>query len=157
MATFKDSQCREWQLSIDVLQLKRVRERTRFELGKLLANEMSGLKQLANDPELLVDVLFVLVEDQAKGRKIEPEEFGRSMVGDALESGFDTLLSAFADFCPSRQAKPLRALLAKSQELNEAATERALEAIGKLTPTTILNGSPGSVAASSESIPAPTG
>jgi hypothetical protein len=157
MAKLKDNKGREWEVLIDVPQLKRVRERVKFDLGKLFANDLAGLRQLATEPEVLVDVLFVLVQEEAEKRNVSPEDFGRSLAGDSLEAGFDALMEALADFYPSRQAKPLRALLAKNRDLSEALSQRALTAIASLDSTAILNGSLGAPAASSESAPAPVG
>lgn len=157
MAKFTDKLNREWSVVLDVNQLKVVRERCEFKLGDLLTNNMAGLNQLASDPELLVRVLFVLCEKQAKTESVTPEEFGRSITGDAIQDAFDALMGAYADFCPSRQAQPLRALLAKNKELEAAATGQALEAIAKLDPLEILRNSPGNAAESAGSIPVPVG
>ena len=157
MARFKDTKDREWDITLDVLQLKAVRERLQFKLGDILSNNMAGLQQLATDPELLVNVLWVLCEKQARERGVTAESFGQSLTGDAIEAGFECLMGAYADFCPSRQAKPLRALLAKNHEIAAAATDKALAAISRLTPESIWNGLPGSAAESAESTPAPVG
>jgi hypothetical protein len=157
MARFKDSQGREWDVAIDVNQLRVVRERCQFKLGDILANEMAGLKELASDPELLVRVLYTLCEEQTTKNGIEPEVFGRAIVGDVIQDAFDALMGAYADFCPSRQSRPLRALLAKNRELEQTAETKALEAIARISPTAIWNDSPGTAAESVESTPAPVG
>ena len=74
------------------------------------------------------DVLYTLAESQAKAAGVAEEDFGRAMVGDAVLDGFDALRWAFVDFCPSRQAKPLRALLAKTLELEAEIASMTLSA-----------------------------
>ena len=163
--TFKDSMGREWSVVIDVWQLKLVRERTGFELGKLLANKMELLNTLFDDGGVqFVNVLYVLCEDQAKKVSVTDEQFGRSLGGDSLEAAFGAFWDAYLDFCPSQRREPLRKLAEKEQELRAAATIQAMkeveainvdETLARLTKT--WNGSAGSSPESPESIPAPVG
>jgi hypothetical protein len=107
MATFTDNAGRGWLVSIDTRQLRRVREATSFELGRLLDDGMRRLNEIGTDPELLCRVLFVLVGDQAGRVGVSEDQFFAGIGGDSLEAAFDAFLKAFADFCPSRR----RALL----------------------------------------------
>lgn len=160
MARFKDNKGRDWDVIVDVPNLKLVRERCHFELGKLLADNFKRLDELAEDPVLLVDVLFVLCEEQAKEKKVAPEEFGRSLTGDAIGAAYDALRDAYADFCPSQRAKPLRALAEKIKAFDKAVTEKALAAVEGLDVEALLttsNRSAGNAAVSVVSIPAPEG
>jgi hypothetical protein len=156
MARFTDSLDREWEVTIDVLQIRRVRERLNFPIGKLLNDGMAKFKELANTPELLVDVLWELVSDQAAQQNVGAESFGRSLVGDALERGWRAFEQAFLSFCPSRQREPLRELLAKTRDLEAAEAAIQIQAIRLVDVTSLtrtLNDSPGSALGSPESIP----
>lgn len=151
MARFKDAKGREWEITIDVNHLRKVRERLQCSLGKF-----DQVNELAADPIKLVDVLYMLCADQAKRDNTTPEQFGRLMVGDALGDAFDALQDAYLDFCPSRQREADRALLAKTRKLmadHLAALLAKIAAIDAPSPSTTSSATPGSSAESAESAP----
>ncbi len=132
MATFTDAENRDWVLSIDVNALRRVRKRCDVKLMDTLGGETLG--RLAEDPVLLVDVLYVLVEPEARERDVSPEAFGRALVGDALDAAVEALLEALADFCPSRRGNLLRQCIerGKRQEDRILARAEAMMASGEI-------------------------
>jgi len=123
MATFADAAGREWVVDIDVAALRRVRKRLDLNLMDAIGGETLG--RLADDPVLLVDVLYVLCQEQAERDGISDEAFGRAMRGDALDAAAGAFLEALADFCPSRKAALLRKLVAKGEEAQETILARA--------------------------------
>jgi len=124
MATFRDSVGREWLVSIETLQLRRVREATGFELAKLLDDKMRRLHELAADPELLCRVLFALCSKQHA--EVTEDQLFAAMGGDQLEPAFDAFIRAYADFCPSQRRALLLTLVAKEKELATAVTAKGL-------------------------------
>jgi hypothetical protein len=157
MARFKDAKSREWDVAIDVSQIRKVRERLKFELGKLLADDLKRLNELAEDPCLLVDVLYLLCEEQAARTGVEAEEFGRGFAGGVIGDAFDALVGSYADFCPSQQRQTIAALLAKTKALELEAGEKARAAIERISLTTMLSDGVGKPAESAESTPTPEG
>lgn len=123
MATFTDTESREWVVDIDVAALRRVRKR--LDLNLMDAIGGPTLERLADDPVLLVDVLYCLCEDQAERDGVSDEDFGRGLRGDALDDAARAFLEALADFCPSRKARLIRGLVAKSGKAEEAILARA--------------------------------
>jgi hypothetical protein len=151
MATFKDSANREWLVSIDTLQLRRVREATKFELAKLLADKMRLLQEIAADPELLASVLFVLCREQVTKLGVTEEQFFAGLAGDPLAEAFDAFIQAYADFSPSHLRKLLLTMVKKQKEYVE---ERTAEAVEKLeAPNETVKNSPTDSPESSELIP----
>lgn len=153
MARFKDAVGREWDVSIDTVQLRAIHKRLGVRLGRL-----DQIDELAADPMLLVDVLYVLCESQVKAARSSDEDFGRAMTGDAILAGFEALQDAYADFCPSQKREALRAILAKQRALEATAAMILMRRIdglsaGEESPSKTLNSLPGNTAASSESIP----
>lgn len=146
MATFKDNAGREWAVAVDVLQLRRVREATGFELGKLLDDNLRRLRELGADPELLCRVLFALCSEQAGRIGVSEEQFLRGVAGDALEAAFDAFMMGYADFCPSQQRKLLTTLARKQKEHAATMSERAMAALEAATPSGSVTGSPESSA-----------
>ncbi|RIK72124.1 MAG: hypothetical protein DCC68_26760 [Planctomycetota bacterium] len=112
MPSFKDTNGREWLVTLNVAQVKRVRER----LGVNLADLQEGnlLTRLA-DPVTLVDVLFVLVQPQADENSVTDEQFAASLGGDTLSSASTALLEALCDFFPQPTRLMLRKVLAQTQ------------------------------------------
>lgn len=150
MASFKDTAGREWTVAIDPWGIKQVRAKTGVHLGKLLEDKLAKYAELVSDPELLVDVIFVLCSEQAEKRNVTDEQFGRALGGDALEEATAAFVQAFSDFCPSRLRTILKAIHAKAATVQTAATAKALEAINQLDVFSI---SATALPASSESIP----
>ncbi len=112
MPSFKDTNGREWLVTLNVAQVKRVRER----LGVNLADLQEGnlLVRLA-DPVTLVDVLFVLVQPQADENSVTDEQFAASLGGDTLSAASTALLEALCDFFPQPTRLMLRKVLAQTQ------------------------------------------
>lgn len=125
MATFKDTEGREWVLKITVSTVKAVREGND---GIDLA-DMTGksFMRLADDPVLLVDTLWRLVEKQAVAQAVAPDDFGVSMGGDAIEEATIALQAAIVDFFPSRKRKIFLRLMAASDKIRNRGQEIAIE------------------------------
>ena len=126
MAQFKDNAGHEWTLSITVGAIRRVRNRLQTDL--LEAAEGDLLARLARNAVLLVDVLWCLVEPEARGRDVTDEDFGRALVGGALDRATDALVEALLDFFPKPQrakalGKMLDLLAEHRRTLEETATK----------------------------------
>ena len=126
MASFKDPTNRVWHLSLDAPLINKVRKACDIDLAD---SEGKSYQRLANDPVLLVDVLWVLVQKQAQGEGVSDEEFGRLLVGDPIEAATSALLEAIVDFFPSRRRELVKAVAEKNAQLRERATQKALERI----------------------------
>ncbi|MFO7971921.1 MAG: hypothetical protein R6U40_09240, partial [Desulfobacterales bacterium] len=100
------------------------------------------LERLADDPVLLVDVLYVLCEEQAQRDGVSDEDFGRGLRGDALDAAARAFLEALADFCPSRKARLIRGLVEKGGKAEEAILARAEKMLASGEIDRILTGSP---------------
>jgi len=123
MATFTDADGRQWVIDIDVNALRQVQKRLDLKLMDVLGGET--LDRLADDPVLLVDVLYVLCEAQAAREGVTDEAFGRGLRGDALDAAVVAFLEALTDFCPSRKRTLLRRLIAKGREAEDRLLTRA--------------------------------
>ena len=106
MKVFKDSNGQDWQIALNVLQMKRVRAALGVNLVNVITLDKDGavkvdlIDRIANDPCLLVDILWVLVEGQAKAIGITDEQFGTALVGDAIERATAAFLDELVDFFP---------------------------------------------------------
>jgi hypothetical protein len=135
MARFTDTAGRVWVVEINIAAAKRVRSRLGLDL--LARNLGELLQRMFEDPILLVDVLFVLVEPEARDRGISDEEFGRAMAADALEGGAQAVLEAIRDFTPNPTNRAIVGkLMAEIQhavsDQNERAVARAEQVIQEI-------------------------
>jgi hypothetical protein len=111
MHTFADNKSRTWALSLDVASLKRVRDMLGVDL-RFAAFGGPLLLRLADDAELLVNVLYVLCKDQADTRGVSDEDFGRGLVGEAIAAATNALVMALADFMPPARRRVVLAACA---------------------------------------------
>ncbi|TWU12857.1 hypothetical protein CA54_16830 [Symmachiella macrocystis] len=119
MSKFTDNAGREWVFTITVDDVRRVRKKLEVDLL-----DVDVFPQLASDPILLADVLFVLCLPQADADGITDEDFGRGLGGDAIDEATEAVLDALVNF--SRSAK--RATLRKVIDKQKALEARGLEA-----------------------------
>ena len=106
MQIFKDRDGREWQVVLNVFQMKRVRAALGVDLINVIELDKDGqvrvdmIDKIANDPCLLVDILWVLVQDQARTLNVTDEQFGTALAGDAIENATKAFLDELVDFFP---------------------------------------------------------
>ncbi len=141
MPTFKDAHNREWTIKLDAPTILRVRSATCDEpnckhlqgvgcTGVDLA-DLEGKVQLRlrRDVVLLVNTLYLLCQPEAQKQGISDEQFGASLVGDAIRRATIAMDEAIADFFPEETRAILRAITAKDTEVRSLGMKRALERI----------------------------
>ena len=133
MHIFKDNQGRSWNFALNVWEMKRIRASLGVDLVNAVALGKDGnvqadlVDRIANDPCLLVDILWVVCEDQAKEDGVSDVDFGSSLAGDAVEEATRAFLDELVDFFPGAR----RLFLRKAVELARryaAQTDAALKA-----------------------------
>lgn len=159
MKTFRDNNGKEWNVTINVATIKRVRDLTKVNLLEIV--EGSLIEKLFRDPILLCDVIYVICKPDADRQNVSDEAFGRAMSGDAIEQATVALLEELVNFFPSQRDRAnLAKVINKSREAMEKArdliearldsgeVDRAIEqALG------LASGLSGAVQASAESTP----
>ena len=154
MKPFTDSQGRTWNVTVNVGAIKRVRDLLGVDLLDVANNDL--LSRLADDPCLLVDVLYALCKPEADAAKVTDEDFGQAMVGGVLDEASGVLMKELLDFFPSAQRAMALGRMARKIVEQEAALAQAAEAMKPLieaareTPGASSGNSP----ASSASTPA---
>ena len=133
MRTFKDNAGRTWGVTLNVHQMKRIRAHLGIDLVNVITLDAGGkvkvdlVDRIANDPCLLVDILWVCVEDEAKAAGVTDEEFGRSLAGESIEEATRAFLDELVDFFPGAK----RLFLKKAVELSRKFGGEMTEALGK--------------------------
>ena len=124
--TFKDAKGNEWAIKLNGPVIKDIQDTFKFKLTSLDADPIN---QLANDPVMLVDVLFLLCETQAKERQLDSRAFG-----EILEPGLDgpiaALTEALINFFPSGKRSAIRSALLASQKVQDKAAEIMINELG---------------------------
>lgn len=125
MTNFTDAKGRSWSLSVTVQTLRQVRARCDINLTDIILlrpgerPDTSLLERLANDPILLVDVLYAILEDEAEARQVDEKMFGEAMAGDAIEAATAALLDEVIAFFPQAKRLTLQRLMAVSRRFAE--------------------------------------
>ena len=133
MRTFKDNAGRTWSVELNVHQMKRIRAHLGIDLVNVIALDKGGkvkvdlVDRIASDPCLLVDILWVCVEEEAKAAGVTDEQFGRSLAGDSIDGATAAFLDELVDFFPGAK----RLFLKKAVELSRKYAGEMTEALGK--------------------------
>lgn len=127
---FTDNKGRQWTIPVNVGTAKRVLDGRGVNLFEIFADD-NAVKLLGN-PMLLVDVLYLLVQDQAKDKGVSDVDFGASLTGDAIEHASDALLEAIANFSPTRRAELQRKMILKGKMIAAEMLARANTAVDQI-------------------------
>lgn len=149
--SFTDTAGRTWPVTITVTDLKRVRQLTGIELGKLT---LQGLAELVADPATFADVLYVLVKDEADRLGVSDVSFGRALSGDVMEAAALSFWRAWADFCPSQTRQVVLGLAARAMRTRDEVVTAALAVLADTTSNGPLTNLP--VPPESTPVPGPS-
>lgn len=134
MAMFRDDAGREWTIRLDVRLARELRARAKYDIfGK-----PEGLAAVIDNPESLVDALWVACESRARELGVTPEEFAAGLAGDTIDAATSALLEAVVDFFPQRRRAVLRAVLRQTEAALDLAMEHAREAVEKTSAEATL-------------------
>ncbi len=123
MATFNDKNGKTWIVALDAPTIRAVRRECLVDLAGL---DGAAYESLVNDPVLLVDALWVICREQALRDGVTDVQFGRALVGDAIEAATSAMLESIADFFPGTKKELLVAIAAKNAKLREIGVASAL-------------------------------
>ena len=133
MRQFTDRMDRVWEVELNVRQMKRVRDVLGIDLVNVIQAGKDGavatdtLDRVANDPILLVDILWVLCEGQAKAAGVTDDDFGSSLAGDSISDATRAFLDELVDFFPGAR----RLFLKKAVDLARKFETENLEVLEK--------------------------
>ncbi len=150
MKTFKDLKDRTWNLSITVAAVKRVRSGVNIDITDFGKDGFIGT--LANDPEKMVDMFWVLLEAQAEkikwqeeveGKKedrigVSQEEFGEGFAGDVIDEATKAFIDDLTDFFPEKKREATRKLFKKTGQVVEKGFQKVEAEIDNLNVDEIL-------------------
>ena len=121
MKTFTDNAKRQWNISVTIDAVKRVKSLLDVDLMEAATGKL--IQELSDNPVLLCDVIYCIVKPQADEKNITDEEFGKAMAGDAIDQATSAFLEDLVNFFPSRKRGMLQKVLLKLKNLEAIATE----------------------------------
>ena len=110
-------------MELDAPTIERVRQKHSVDLASIEESTNPWTKFDA-DLCLLVNVLWTICQEQAGD--VTEAQFGRSLVGQAIEDAVEALESAVADFFPPRRRRLLLCLRDRNQQLTNAVEQMAI-------------------------------
>ncbi|MEM8738084.1 MAG: hypothetical protein AAGG38_06350 [Planctomycetota bacterium] len=134
MKTFNDTTGRQWNVSMNVSALKRVRDLLDIDLMQLPVfdqkqPETGLLYRLGNDPVELVNVLFALVKPQADAAGVSDEAFGEALGGDALGEATEAFMAEVVGFFPRGVRDALLTVMEKAKTVEGMMLDQLATAI----------------------------
>ena len=121
MQTFKDNLDRVWTISLNIANVKKIKESLKVNIMEAVEGDL--LPRIATDPILLCDMIFVLCKEEADKKNISDIDFGKSMGGDAIEQATDAFLQELITFFPQRRRRLLKKSLNKMRDLESKILE----------------------------------
>jgi hypothetical protein len=125
---FSDTNGRTWEPSVNVVTIGRVRSALKLNLLELLLPNNTLAERLA-DPCLMVDVLYLLCEDQAKEHQVSDAAFGASLSMDSIEDGWNGVLEGLVSFSPRGLRPAHQRVLETAKRYHQAAAEKVQAAV----------------------------
>ncbi len=123
MSSFTDRTGRQWRVEFLFSHLGVLRSVLNCPQPQKLTAEVAINGLMTLDPEGLGQLLWSIVEDQAKG--VTPEEFAKSLDAETVDKAFQCLLTEIACFFPRAGRESIRRNLPAILEKYAADMEQA--------------------------------
>lgn len=134
MQKFKDKKENEWILELTVGSAKRVKLDCGVDLINITdfdaADKKSPLEELAENPFLMVDVLFSLCRKQAEEKGIDDIAFGGLFDFETVQDAVDALVQEIINFTPPVRRKLLQKIYDKNKQIMGETEKQADELMG---------------------------
>lgn len=134
MPTFKTSDNQAWSLDITVGSVKRVKSVLAVDLLHIEGGQPPLVTRLAQDIELLCNVVYVLVQPQATERGIDDEKFGGLLGGEAVQAAFDAFWEGLRLFFLSLKRVDLARVIEKQHDLIRAGVNEIVARVELIDP-----------------------
>ena len=159
LASFIDESKRTWEINITIGMIKRVLKLLKVDLLELDKGTPPLLTRLSTDLMLLVDVIWVLIMDQAALVNVTDEEFGMALNGPAVGAAQEAFYEELVLFFQGLGRKHLAVAVQTQTKIINQAVELAAEKMQEIDLTKHLKAAFGNLStglqAQSESTPIP--
>jgi len=120
MPSFEDKKGHRWTVEFTVGTAKRAKSLLEADfLAPPSEDRPSPILRLDTDAWFLVDMLFLVCEDQAEGPplNVDADEFAERLSGGPLKDAHDALMEALEHFFQSLGRKPLVEMIRRQREI----------------------------------------
>jgi hypothetical protein len=127
MPQFKDANDREWNIRLDGLLIKDLKEAHKIDLADVSGETYARLHR---DPSLLTVAVCFLCDAQAKAQALTPTQVASGMTGEAIDRAWDAVWGAAKVFFPPRLLSALQSRFeVQNQMMDQWATLQPLLAV----------------------------
>jgi len=120
----------DWKISIDGLVYKRAMSELGINLMDAGVDLQAFLGNLANKPDVYLDLLWICCEEQAISKGVDEVAFVKGILGKGLIESQDAFVLALADFFQNDQlSQAVRLVVDEMKVARKAAQEKAKEAM----------------------------
>lgn len=126
---FVDSKGRKWDATVDVPSVKAIRNQLQIDLLELLDGKDQALRKMIDNPETMVDAMYLICREQCEAEGISPEDFGRGLVGEGIDNAIDAFLVGLAYFFPKGRRAVVLGMVRKLNESMDRVITKALAAL----------------------------
>ena len=126
MPTFTDAVGRDWELTLTVTGLEKIRE---LDPKFLLDSPLDTFNRIEADYVLACQAAWILCQEQAEKKQVQMRAFYDQLRGDALGGMMEALLTTITDFIPRHLRELLLAGVAKNKAMRELLTLKAMQKI----------------------------
>jgi hypothetical protein len=138
MSTFKDGTGRDWKLELNIGLIEDIHDATGIMIDDLIKDTEKFADVTFNNPRRLVEVLYVMCEEQIKRVPLTPKEFGRLFDRTTIDAACNAFMESVVLFYPRASVgnvlrNNLPTVLAKmDQQLAEKAETSLKEALSNM-------------------------
>lgn len=100
MPKFIDKECRTWNVSLNVGLIEDIKDETTIDLDELIREPAKMSEMVFVSPRKMVEILYVICEDQVEAVPLTPREFASIFDRDILDLATNALLEAIMLFYP---------------------------------------------------------
>lgn len=130
MARFVDKAGTEWKIVLDVGLIQEVKDELGINLS-VNGKDSSWINAVLNDHSVLVNILYILCQDQIKELGLSPRDFGRRFTEEVLDKAGDALLETVPSF--GRRSRIGQTLRDQMPKLLKKAEDEAIKIIQQKT------------------------
>jgi hypothetical protein len=130
---FTDGENRTWTVRVTVGVIKEVRNLFQLDINEALNPQSGVIDKLADDPVMMMDVIYVCCRPQMDAKGVSVEDFSDSITGDTIEQASKALVDAVVDFFPRSKTEVIRESLALRDKMMMRIKNKAMKELTSMS------------------------
>jgi len=136
---FIDTKNRPWVLKVTIGKIRKIRDTLGIDINDALDPTKTIIDNMANDPVLMFDVIYLCCEEQLAQKGVSLEDFSESISGDTIVGASSALVNAILDFFPGGKTEVIRESLALKEKMMKRIKKKAMKSLTNLTDQDLEN------------------